>query len=670
MKKLISILLSFTIMMVIVLGVVVPAFAYESEDGLWTYSLNSGKAVLSAYHGTSNKVTVPANIDGYEAVLGTYLSISAKEVTLEEGFTSVPDQAFRNNRNLEVIKLPSTISVIGERAFDYCSSLKEITLPDSLKIVGDEAFRGCSSLNGIEIPQDIEELGIRSFSGSGISEINIPGTITNIPQEVCSNCGNLKKIKISEGVKSIGRNAFTGCYHWDNNEGRYYTLEEAYLPQSLISITDVAGEPFRTGDNAVVSNLVIYGYKDSTAEDFANTYNYRFVAIIPVTGISVSPTEITIASGKTSQLTCEVIPSNATNKNIKWSSSNNTIATVSSSGLVTGKSEGVAIITVSSKDTGLEATCNVTVHNHSYKATVETAATCSQEGVMRYTCSCGDTYTEPINKTAHKYIGTITTPAGCTTPGITTYKCSNCTANYTEPINPTGHNITSSVSKSPTCIEKGINHFWCTKCDYNYDSEIPANGHNMVSSVSKPATCTEDGTLHNYCTRCTYSYDSVIKADGHKYGAWKTVTPATKTQEGLERRNCTVCEAFETRTIPAEGKVSSATIKISNNPGKRTVSYREGIVLTANVTGQESGDKAVWYVNNQKYCEGNTFEYKELRNNISVKVILVDKSGKEYYDSNDNALTDEETIEVKADFFTKLIAFFKGIFGGNPIIKQ
>ena len=230
--------------------------------------------------------------------------------------------------------------------------------------------------------------------------------------------------------------------------------------------------------------------------------------------------------------------------------------------------------------------------------------------------------------------------------------------------------MTSSITKSPTCTEKGTKHYWCTKCNYNYDESIPANGHNMTSSVSKAATCTEDGTLHNYCTRCTYSYDTVIKAEGHKFGAWKTVTPPTKTQEGLEKRTCSVCQASQTRAIPAEGKLSSANVKINNNPGKKTINYREGIILTANVSGQNSGDKVVWYVNNQKYCEGNTFEYKEIKTNITVKAVLVDKSGTEYYNSEEKPVADDERIEVKADFFTKLIAFFKGIFGGNPIIKQ
>lgn len=631
------------------LGITVPTYAYESADGLWTYSLDGGKAVLGKYNGSSSKVTIPATIDGYNVEIDG-LDIRAKNIIVSEGITKV-----RIGRNiyLETVKLPSTILEIGGYAF-YDAPLKEINFPNNIVTIGNSAFYDCEYSGNVILPDSLTSLGKEAFRESGIKELYVPGSVNEVPYYCCYCCYNLEKVVIAEGVKKIGTFTFVGCS----------SLTKVYIPRSVIYIDEYA---FQYNSN---TNVVIYGYENSTAESFAEENNLKFVAIKPVTAVSVTPSSLTLASNKTSQLTCTVTPSDATNKNIKWSSSNNNVATVSSSGLVTSKSEGTAVITATSEDGGLKATCNVTVHNHSYTATVEKAATCSQEGIRRYTCNCGDTYTEPIGKTSHKYVGKITTPAGCTTSGVKTFTCSVCQAQYTESIKPTGHSMTSSITKSPTCTEKGTKHYWCTKCDYSYDEPIPANGHNMTSSVSKAATCTEDGTLHNYCTRCTYSYDTVIKAEGHKFGAWKTVTPPTKTKEGTEKRTCSVCQASQTRAIPAEGKLSSANVKINNNPGKKTINYREGIILTANVSGQNSGDKVVWYVNNQKYCEGNTFEYKEIKTNITVKAVLVDKSGTEYYNSEEKPVADDERIEVKADFFTKLIAFFKGIFGGNPIIKQ
>lgn len=79
------------------------------------------------------------------------------------------------------------------------------------------------------------------------------------------------------------------------------------------------------------------------------------------TGVSVSPTTASIEVGETVQLTETVAPSNATDKSVSWSSSNTAVATVDSSGLVTGVAAGSATITATTTDGGLTATCAVTV---------------------------------------------------------------------------------------------------------------------------------------------------------------------------------------------------------------------------------------------------------------------------------------------------------------------
>ena len=84
-------------------------------------------------------------------------------------------------------------------------------------------------------------------------------------------------------------------------------------------------------------------------------------AVINVTGVSVSPTSVTLAEGERKELTATVKPSNATKKSVTWTSSNTTVATVSTSGLVTAKSAGTATITVTTVDGSYTAKCTVTV---------------------------------------------------------------------------------------------------------------------------------------------------------------------------------------------------------------------------------------------------------------------------------------------------------------------
>lgn len=85
-----------------------------------------------------------------------------------------------------------------------------------------------------------------------------------------------------------------------------------------------------------------------------------FANSIGVTGISLNKTSASITVGNTITLTPTISPSNATNKNVTWKSSNTSVATVSG-GVVTGKGAGTATITVSTNDGNKTANCIVTV---------------------------------------------------------------------------------------------------------------------------------------------------------------------------------------------------------------------------------------------------------------------------------------------------------------------
>ena len=83
-------------------------------------------------------------------------------------------------------------------------------------------------------------------------------------------------------------------------------------------------------------------------------------ATIHVTSVSLNKNATTIAVGMNEQLIETVLPNNATNKTVSWSTNNSSVATVSN-GLVTGVANGTAIITVTTTDGGYTATCAVTV---------------------------------------------------------------------------------------------------------------------------------------------------------------------------------------------------------------------------------------------------------------------------------------------------------------------
>ena len=82
---------------------------------------------------------------------------------------------------------------------------------------------------------------------------------------------------------------------------------------------------------------------------------------VPVTGVQVSPTSISLEVGGTVTLSANVLPSNATNKAVAWTSSNRSVATVDGSGKVTAVAAGEAVITVVTSDGGFTASSTITV---------------------------------------------------------------------------------------------------------------------------------------------------------------------------------------------------------------------------------------------------------------------------------------------------------------------
>lgn len=81
-----------------------------------------------------------------------------------------------------------------------------------------------------------------------------------------------------------------------------------------------------------------------------------------VTGVSLDKQKAELKTGASLTLKATIAPSNATNQNVSWSSSNTSVATVDGKGLVTAKTPGTTNITVTTKDGGYTAKCAITVY--------------------------------------------------------------------------------------------------------------------------------------------------------------------------------------------------------------------------------------------------------------------------------------------------------------------
>ena len=110
--------------------------------------------------------------------------------------------------------------------------------------------------------------------------------------------------------------------------------------------------------------LEITGHVSIEAQDVVPMVFYSIdpnTADVPVTGVGLTPSTVSIAKDATKKLKATVTPDNATDKVVSFASSNTSVATVNGNGVVTGVAAGTATITVTTHDGSFTDTCAVTV---------------------------------------------------------------------------------------------------------------------------------------------------------------------------------------------------------------------------------------------------------------------------------------------------------------------
>lgn len=186
-------------------------------------------------------------------------------------------------------------------------------------------------------------------------------------------------------------------------------------------------------------------------------------------------------------------------------------------------------------------------HTHVYdKGVVTKAATCTEKGVMTYTCTvegCKDTLTVEIPALGHD-MGewTVTKAAACTETGTAESKCTRCDYTESMTLGVLGHSFSEdwTTDVEPTCTEAGSKSHHCTRCGEKTDvTEIPATGHTSTES-----DCTKDDI-------CSVCHEVIRKAGQHVWGEPDVTKEATCTEAGSQTLTCTSCGAQEIQEIPA-----------------------------------------------------------------------------------------------------------------------
>lgn len=171
-------------------------------------------------------------------------------VKLPESMTELGENIFDDCKALRGVKVPEGVSHIDGLAFSGCNILEKLNFPEKLTSVGDNAFRSCLSLELDNLPNSLlyvgreafcdvplkalkldrkVEMGAYAFSNTPITEIEMATPCDSIREGTFSDCPNLTKITIGEGLKYIGYGAFSNS-----------PVKEANLPSTLRDISSYA----------------------------------------------------------------------------------------------------------------------------------------------------------------------------------------------------------------------------------------------------------------------------------------------------------------------------------------------------------------------------------------------------------------------------------------------
>lgn len=139
---------------------------------------------------------------------------------------------FNSCKNLKKVRLPSSITVIGDKMFSRCTSLQNIILPEGLTKIGESAFADCP-FTELTIPNTVTTILSDAFYGYKGKKLIIPDSVTELDCSF-SSCKNLEYLHLSNSLTEINSKLF----HDKNSPlDNSRALVSVNLPESLKRIS-------------------------------------------------------------------------------------------------------------------------------------------------------------------------------------------------------------------------------------------------------------------------------------------------------------------------------------------------------------------------------------------------------------------------------------------------
>lgn len=290
-KRLISLLLAFSMMLTFLPAGAVSAFAEENTltydcgetQGNVTATLSPNSDGEETYTLTITGNGPMANYDGYKTSSNNSCAPWCEKIQnitrliVEDGVTTLGDDilyySYYDNGsdyhsfhpNLREVKLPDGLTYIGARAFCDSPYLTEVKIPSTVTKIKEYAFSGCTGLTEIELPPQLEEVDGGLFSRcSGLTEITIPSSVKTIGARAFLYCTKLESVTLSEGLREIEYEAF-----------RCTNLKSLNIPKSVEKLEyDIVGACEHLAYITIEAPSQLVETEDTSAGVFGDTNVY------------------------------------------------------------------------------------------------------------------------------------------------------------------------------------------------------------------------------------------------------------------------------------------------------------------------------------------------------------------------------------------------------------